>query len=229
LSRLAVRVRAILAQRRRRRAQIVPGHRLRLLEGWRDIREPRANFRAPHRRVLQILDAGDRLAGAAVRHDAGEALAPEMKALELAARRVVDDGIGFEHGMITWGMCRAPLLRAGFATGITVIGVNALLFQPLRVKAPQERQSEPAAHVRFAPKADKYANVSASLLCATSGCEQPQQQSRYSICSSAINNRLKGTSMSSARAVVRLMLRVNLVGNWIDRSPTGVPRRMRST
>src|SRR3954462_6149110 len=51
----------------------------------------------------------------------------------------------------------------------------------------------------------------------------------YSICSSAINNRLKGTSMSSARAVVRLMLRVNLVGNWIDRLPTGVPRKMRST
>jgi len=38
-------------------------------------------------------------------------------------------------------------------------------------------------------------------------------KSSYSICSSAINNRLKGTSMSSARAVVRLMLRMNLVGN----------------
>jgi hypothetical protein len=50
-----------------------------------------------------------------------------------------------------------------------------------------------------------------------------QQTATYSIYSSAINNRLKGTSMSSARAVVRLMLRVNLVGNWIDRSPTACP------
>jgi len=92
-----VRVRAILAQRRRRRAQIVPGHRLRLLEEWRDIRETRANFRAPHRRVLQVLDARHRLAGATVRHDASEALAPDMKGLEFAARCVVGDEVGWSH------------------------------------------------------------------------------------------------------------------------------------
>jgi hypothetical protein len=51
--------------------------------------------------VLQILDAGDRLAGAAVRHNAGEAFGPDMEGLELAARCVVGDEIGFEHGMIT--------------------------------------------------------------------------------------------------------------------------------
>jgi hypothetical protein len=40
-----------------------------------------------------------------------------------------------------------------------------------------DRQSEPARHVRFAPKAEKDADVSASPLCATSGCEQSQQGS----------------------------------------------------
>jgi ethanolamine transporter EutH len=54
--------------------------------------------------VLQILDARHCLAGAAVRHDAGEALAPDMEGFQLAARFVVDDEIGFEHGMITWGL-----------------------------------------------------------------------------------------------------------------------------
>jgi hypothetical protein len=36
--------------------------------------------------VLQILDARYRLAGAAVHHDAGKALAPDMEGRELAPR-----------------------------------------------------------------------------------------------------------------------------------------------
>jgi hypothetical protein len=53
------------------------------------------------------VNAGDRLAGAAMRHNAGEALGPDMEALELTSGRVVDDGIGFEHGMITRDCARA--------------------------------------------------------------------------------------------------------------------------
>jgi hypothetical protein len=107
-----VHARAERAQWRRRRAQIVPRHRLRLLEEGREIGEARANFSARHRRALQILDAGDRLAGAAVRHNAGEAFGPDMEAFELAAGRVVGDEIGFTHGMFTWGLVAPRSERA---------------------------------------------------------------------------------------------------------------------
>jgi hypothetical protein len=99
-----VHARAILAQRRRRRAQIVPRHRFRLLEEGREIGVARANFPVRDGRVLQVVNAGDRLAGAAMRHNAGEPLPAIVEGLELAARCVVDDGIGFEHGMITRGL-----------------------------------------------------------------------------------------------------------------------------
>jgi hypothetical protein len=48
---------------------------------------------------------------------------------------------------------------------------------PQWVKSALERQREPTGHVRFAPKADKQADVSLSPLCARSGCKQPQQNS----------------------------------------------------
>ena len=44
------------------------------------------------------------------------------------------------------------------------------------VKSALERQREPTGHVRFAPKADKQADVSLSPLCAKSGREQTQQK-----------------------------------------------------
>src|SRR6266540_2197577 len=117
----------MLAQRRRRRAQIVPRHCFRLLEEGRDIRETRANFRAPHRRVLQILDAGHRLAGAAVRHDAGEALAPDMEAFELAARRVVGDEVRWSHRIVNWYDPRRGVMRGGLARRLR--GIYARTFR----------------------------------------------------------------------------------------------------
>jgi hypothetical protein len=51
----------------------------------------------------------------------------------------------------------------------------------------------------------------------------------YSICSLAINKRLNGTSMPSARTVFRLMARTYFVGVCTGRSPALVPLRMRST
>jgi hypothetical protein len=72
-------------------------------------------------------------------------------------------------------------------------------------------------HVRFAPKADKQADVSLSQLCAISGPEQTQQHAMrgrqsYSITSSAATSSLSGTLRPSTLAVVRLMTRSNLVG-----------------
>ena len=45
---------------------------------------------ASQRLLLQLVDARDGLAGAAVGHDAGEALGPGMERSELRARPVVD-------------------------------------------------------------------------------------------------------------------------------------------
>ncbi|MBV8422041.1 MAG: hypothetical protein JOZ26_18690 [Hyphomicrobiales bacterium] len=53
-----------------------------------------------NRTALQIVDAGHRLAGAAMRHDAGEALAPAMEGDELSALYVVDDELGCWHGIV---------------------------------------------------------------------------------------------------------------------------------
>jgi len=46
------------------------------------------------------VDAGHRLAGAAVRHDAGEALGPVVEGGELSALCVVDDELGCWHGSV---------------------------------------------------------------------------------------------------------------------------------
>jgi hypothetical protein len=84
-------------------------------------------------------------------------------------------------------------------------------------------------HVRFAPKADKPQIVSVCPLCARSGCERPQQnQSRYSITSSAATSRPGGTVRPSARAVFRLTTVWYLVGACTGRSEALTPRRMRS-
>src|SRR5262249_47365606 len=52
--------------------------------------------------ALEVLHARDRLAGAAVGDDAGEALAAPVESGELRPRRVVDDEVGFLHGMFTF-------------------------------------------------------------------------------------------------------------------------------
>jgi hypothetical protein len=95
-----VRARSGRAQRRHGRAQIIPRHRLRLLEEGREIGEARAHAQALACRALQVVDAGHRLAGAAVRHDAGEALGPVVEGDELSARCVVDDKLGCWHGSV---------------------------------------------------------------------------------------------------------------------------------
>jgi hypothetical protein len=62
--------------------------------------------------ALQVLDAGDRLAGAAVGHDACEALAALVEGDELPARRVVEEEVGFLHLRFTcfgiYGTCLFP-------------------------------------------------------------------------------------------------------------------------
>ena len=78
------------AQRRHRRAQVVPRHRLRLPQERRQIGEARPHRAGSQRLLLQLVDARDGLAGAAVGHDAGEALGPGMERSELHARPVVD-------------------------------------------------------------------------------------------------------------------------------------------
>jgi hypothetical protein len=64
---------------------------------------------------------------------------------------------------------------------------------------------------------------------ATSGCEQMQQGSPYSITSSARASSVGGTSRPSAFAVLRLITSSNLVGACTGRSVGFSPLRMRST
>src|SRR5215471_211802 len=52
---------------------------------------------------------------------------------------------------------------------------------------------------------------------------------RHSITSSARSRKASGIIKPMALAVLRLMTRSNLVGNWTGSSATLVPRRMRST
>jgi hypothetical protein len=77
---------------------MAPRHRLRLLEEGREIGEARPNLVRLSRAELQVVDAGHRLAGAAVGHDAGEALAAVVEGDELSALYVVDDELGCWHG-----------------------------------------------------------------------------------------------------------------------------------
>jgi hypothetical protein len=88
------------AQRRHGRAQIVPRHRLRLPQERREVGEPRPDLVRLSRAALQVVDAGHRLAGAAVRHDAGEARGPVVEGSELSTLYVVDDELGCWHGIV---------------------------------------------------------------------------------------------------------------------------------
>jgi hypothetical protein len=66
-------------------------------------------------------------------------------------------------------------------------------------------------------------------LCAITGREQMQQTASYSISSSASASSVDGTVRPSAFAVVRLMMRSNLVGCSTGRSAGFAPRRTLST
>jgi hypothetical protein len=85
-----VRGRPEATQRRHRRAQVVPRHRLGLAQEWRDIGETRPHALASQRVALEFLDAGHGLAGAAVSHDAGETLGAVVEGVELVAGLVVE-------------------------------------------------------------------------------------------------------------------------------------------
>jgi len=71
-----------------------------LLEEGRKIGQARPDALARHCRTLQVVDAPHRLAGAAVRHDAGEALQSIMETEELVARLVVDNELWILHRLM---------------------------------------------------------------------------------------------------------------------------------
>src|SRR5262249_26691480 len=80
-------------------------------------------------------------------------------------------------------------------------------------------RSHTSAHVRFTLKADKRRLASICPLSARSGCEQPQQeQSRYSITSSARASTDDGISSPRALAVFRLITSSYFVGACTGRS-----------
>src|SRR5262245_44258196 len=72
-------------------------------------------------------------------------------------------------------------------------------------------------------------SAAACLLSATSGCEQPQQSTLYSITSSARKRNDSGIVRPSAFAVVRFTTRSNRVGCSTGMSPGFAPRRILST
>ena len=75
--------------RRHRIAQIIPGHRFRLLEERREVGETRPNGARAQCRPLQVVNACHRLAGTPMRDDAGKTLGPCMEWRELRSRRIV--------------------------------------------------------------------------------------------------------------------------------------------
>jgi hypothetical protein len=81
-----------------RRAQIIPRHRLRLAQERREIGVARPHLLRSRRTAVQIVDAGHGLAGAAVRHDAGEALRAAVEGDELPARPVVEPDASYISG-----------------------------------------------------------------------------------------------------------------------------------
>src|SRR5437016_10560359 len=84
--------------------QIVPRDRFRLLEQRCDIGKARLAPLAGERAADQIVDAGDRLAGAPMRDAEREALPAGMKCDELRARRIGDYGCGFRFGFVGVGL-----------------------------------------------------------------------------------------------------------------------------
>src|ERR1700704_619723 len=101
--------------RRHGGAQVVPRPRLRLFLERRQIGEPRPHVARLHGGTLQLLHTRHRLAGAPVRDDAGEALAPLVERLPHLARRVIEDQ----------GRCHVKTTSFGVsgAAGAAAVGV----------------------------------------------------------------------------------------------------------
>jgi hypothetical protein len=78
-------------------------------------------------RALQVVDTGNRLAGATVRHDAGEALQAVMEANELIARSVVDDELGILHRLVFEMLRPVPQRRGDFSCAARISAVIAQL------------------------------------------------------------------------------------------------------
>ena len=89
--------------------------------------------------------------------------------------------------------------------------------------------SEILRNVRFTPKSGHYRSANKCPLCAKSGREQVQQKSNHSMISSARARKASGMVNPSAFAVVRLMMRLNLVGCSTGMLAGFVPRRTLST
>jgi hypothetical protein len=83
---------------------------------------------------------------------------------------------------------------------------------PLWIKSGGDDQDDAAPYVRFAPKADKRADVLLSLLCAITGLMRCSKIARYSITSSASDSKLSESFRPSVLAVCRLIAISNLMG-----------------
>ena len=82
-------------------------------------------------------------------------------------------------------------------------------------------------HVRLAPESDRRADVLACRLRAKKRHTRRSKQHHYSITSSARASNVGGTSMPSARAVLRLIVKTYLVGCSTGISAGLPPRRIR--
>ena len=87
----------------------------------------------------------------------------------------------------------------------------------------------PPTNVRFTPKSGHPPTRLECPLCAKSGHYAAQQKERYSITSSARATNDGGTSRPSILAVVRLIMKSNLVGCSTGRSPGLAPCKILST
>src|SRR6202040_2605036 len=90
-------------------AQVIPRHGLGLFEERREIGKPRVLLRGFDRAALELMNAGNRLAGAAMGDEAGEALLAPMKRAELRARAIIE--ILASHSCLHWSSrcCRGPV------------------------------------------------------------------------------------------------------------------------
>jgi len=106
------------------------------------------------------------------------------------------------------------------------IAGQARASQQKRPDRNHRRQS--AAHVRFASESGRGERHSLSPLCAKSGHSHCSKSIPYSITSSARASSIGGTSMPSARAVGRLMTKLNVTDCTTGRSAGFSPLRIRS-
>jgi hypothetical protein len=114
--------------------------------------------------------------------------------------------------------------RAGYGGDCCTAGFRCELCQ-LRVIRVEHDREDTAGYVRFAPKADKRADVSLSPLSANRDLTRRSKKHPYSITSSARASNVGGTSRPSAFAVLRLIASANFVDRITGRSPSFAPLR----